>query len=193
MAAISKAGRHLTLPPRESWRGPKFEGGNMSSLSLELLPWRVIKLSFLLVAALVCLAAPHTFTHAQKAGTADQPLFSDFKGVRIGMSTDEARKKLGNPRDKGDEQDFYVFNDTQAVQVFYDKTAKTVTAISIDYMSGANAIPTAKDVIGSEAETRADGSAYKMVRYPKAGFWVSYSKTAGNSPTITVTLQKIDH
>jgi len=165
----------------------------MSSVSLELLPRRVIKLSFLLVAALVWLAAPHTFTQAQKAGGADQPLFSDFKGVRIGMSTDEARKKLGSPRDKGDEQDFYVFNDNQAVQVFYDKTAKTVTAISIDYMSGANAIPAAKDVIGSEAETKADGSAYKMVRYPKAGFWVSYSKTAGNSPITTITLQKMDH
>ena len=161
----------------------------MFCVSLGLLPCRVVKLSFVLFAAIGLLAA---VTYAQKTG-ADQPLFSDFKGVRIGMSTDEARKKLGSPRDKGDDQDFYVFNDNQAVQVFYDKPTKTVTAISIDYMSGANAIPTAKDVVGSEAETKADGSAYKMVRYPKAGFWVSYSKTAGNSPTITITLQKIDH
>ena len=137
------------------------------------------------------LAARTAVSYAQKP-TGEQPLFTDFKGVRIGMSTDEARKKLGSPRDKGDDQDFYLYNDTQAVQVFYDK-AKTVTAISIDYMSGANAIPTPKDVVGSEPETKADGSAYKLVRYPKAGFWVSYSKTAGNSPTITITLQKIDH
>jgi hypothetical protein len=164
----------------------------MFCVSLGLLPRRVIKLSFVLFAAICLLAVPTTVSYAQKTG-ADQPLFSDFKGVRIGTSTDEARKKLGNPRDKGDDQDFYVFNDTQAVQVFYDKTTKTVTAISIDYMTGANAIPTAREIIGSEAETKADGSAYKMVRYPKAGFWVSYSKTAGNSPIITVTLQKIEH
>lgn len=163
----------------------------MFCFSLELLPRRVIKLSFVLFAAIGLLAGTAEVTPAQKAG-ADQPLFSDFKGVRIGMSTDEARKKLGSPRDKGDDQDFYVYNDNEAVQVFYDKASKTVTAISIDYMTGADAIPTAKDIVGSEPETKADGSAYKMVRYPKAGFWVSYSKTAGNSPTITVTLQKIE-
>jgi len=163
----------------------------MSCVSLGLLPRRVINLSFVFFVAIALLAARAAVSYAQKP-TAEQPLFSDFKGVRIGMSTDEARKKLGSPRDKGDDQDFYLYNDTQAVQVFYDK-AKTVTAISIDYMSGANAIPTPKDVVGSEPETKADGSAYKLVRYPKAGFWVSYSKTAGNSPTITITLQKIDH
>jgi hypothetical protein len=120
-----------------------------------------------------------------------EPIFAEFKGVRIGMTTDEARKKLGSPRDKSDEQDFYVFNDTQAVQVFYDKTAK-VTAISIDYLSGATGIPTPKEVLGSEADTKADGSVYKMVRYPKAGYWVSFSRTAGSSPTTTVTMQKIE-
>ncbi|MFN2577948.1 MAG: hypothetical protein ABR607_09705 [Pyrinomonadaceae bacterium] len=108
------------------------------------------------------------------------------------MPAEEARKKLGSPRDKGEDQDFYVFNDTQAVQVFYDKT-KTVTAISIDFMSGASQIPVAKDIIGSEPEAKADGSAYKLVRYPKAGYWVSYSRTAGKEPTITITMQKIDH
>jgi hypothetical protein len=192
IAAISNEGFDLTLPPRKSLRGSKFEGGNMFCVSLGLLPPRVIKLSLLLFAAIALLAVTPRVSYAQKTG-ADQPLFSDFKGVRIGMSTDEARKKLGSPRDKGDEQDFYVFNENQAVQVFYDKATKTVTAISIDYMSGANEIPAPKEVIGSEPETKSDGSAYKMVRYPKAGFWVSYSKTAGNSPTITITLQKIEH
>jgi hypothetical protein len=192
IAVISNEGCDLALPPRKSLRGPKFEGGNMFCVSLGLLPRRFIKLSFVLFAAIAVLAVPAAVSYAQKTG-ADQPLYSDFKGVRIGMSTDDARKKLGSPRDKGDDQDFYVFNENQAVQVFYDKTTKTVTAISIDYMSGANGIPAPRDVIGSEPETKADGSAYKMVRYPKAGFWVSYSKTAGNSPTITITLQKIEH
>ena len=122
----------------------------------------------------------------------NQPTFGDFKGVRIGMTADEARKKLGSPKDKADDQDLYLFNDTQAVQVFYDKT-KAVTAISIDFNSGANGIPSAKEVLGTEADTRTDGSVYKMLRYPKAGYWVSYSRTAGNTPTITITMQKIEH
>jgi hypothetical protein len=112
-----------------------------------------------------------------------------FRGVKIGMAMDEARKKLGSPREKSAEQDFYLFNDNEAVQIYYEKGA--VSAIAIDYMSGSNGVPTPKAVLGAEAEAKADGSIHKVVRYPKAGYWVSYSRTAGNEPTITITMQKI--
>src|SRR4030095_7040081 len=149
-----------------------------------------MRLASVLLAALILTATASINSSGQRQRTAEEPIFTEFKGVRIGTSADEARKKLGSPRDKGDDQDFYVFNDTQAVQVYYDK-AKTVSAISIDFMSGATEVPAPKDVIGGEPDTKADGSAYKMVRYPKLGYWVSYSRTAGASPTITVTIQKI--
>ena len=162
-----------------------------------LSPTRFGRLTLLALGALafVALAAdtsPAQRTRTPAAEPEDQPAFSEFKGVRIGMTADEARKKLGSPRDKAADQDLYVFNDTQAVQVYYDKGG-VVTAISIDFMTGASAIPSAKEVLGSEADARTDGSLYKMVRYPKAGYWVSYSRTAGSSPTITVTMQKIEH
>ena len=112
-----------------------------------------------------------------------------FRGVKIGMATDEARKKLGSPKEKSAEQDFYLFNDNEAVQIYYEKGA--VSAIAIDYMNGSNGVPTPKAVLGAEAEAKADGSIHKVVRYPKAGYWVSYSRTAGNEPTITITMQKI--
>lgn len=156
---------------------------------------RSSRFSFILVGTLTCVALATNVSSAQRRAAADdqeQPAFSEFKGVRIGMKTEEARKKLGNPTDKSPEQDFYVFNDTQAVQVYYDKTG-AVTAISIDFMSGANGIPSAKEVLGSEADAKPDGGVYKMIRYPKAGYWVSYSRTAGNSPTTTITMQKIEH
>ncbi len=188
---ISNVDRELTHPSRKSLRGPKLEGGiQMFRVSLRLLPSRFIKLSCLTIGLIAFCAAPAFRSYAQKA---EEPLFSDFKGVRIGTPTDEARKKLGNPKDKGDEQDFYTFGDNQVVQVYYDKTTKTVTAISIDFLNGANPIPAAKEVIGSDIDAKADGSGYKMVRYPKAGYWVSYSRTAGKEPTITITMQKIDH
>jgi hypothetical protein len=150
-----------------------------------------MKLASVLLAVLTLTVTVSINSFGQRQRAAEEPLFSEFKGVRIGTPAEEARKKLGSPRDKADDQDFYVFNDTQAVQVYYDK-AKTVSAISIDFMSGATEIPAPKDVIGGEPDTKADGSAYKMVRYPKLGYWVSYSRTAGASPTITVTIQKID-
>jgi hypothetical protein len=123
-------------------------------------------------------------------GEEGQPTFHEFRGVHIGMAADEARKKLGTPRDKSAEQDFYVFNDNEAVQINYDKTG-AVILISVDFMSGANGVPTSKDVFGSESEAKADGSIFKRVDYPKAGYWISYSRTAGTDPTITITIQKL--
>jgi hypothetical protein len=142
------------------------------------------------VVILLLLTASTAAAQRSKGGidTPDENGFQ-FRGVKIGMATDDARKKLGSPRDKSPEQDFYLFNDNEAVQIYYEKGA--VSAIAIDYMSGANGIPSAKDVLGADAEAKADGSIHKVVRYPKAGYWVSYSRTAGNEPTITITMQKI--
>jgi hypothetical protein len=107
------------------------------------------------------------------------------------MTADEVRKKLGNPSDKGEEQDFFVFSPNETAQVLYDKTRKAM-AISFDYMTGAREVPTAKVVFGSDVEAKPDGSIYKMVRYPKAGYWLSYNRTAGNSPLTSITFQKIE-
>ena len=159
---------------------------------------RISRIAVVLGGALVVLVFTPVTLRAQRTKTPlnpegeNQPAVSDFKGVRIGMLADEARKKLGTPRDKSDEQDFYIFNDNEAVQIVYDK-GKAVTAISIDFMTGANSIPSCKDVLGAEAESKPDGSVYKLMRYPKAGYWVSYSRTAGDSPTVTITMQKIVH
>ena len=120
----------------------------------------------------------------------DDPAFNEFKGVQIGMTTEEARKKLGDPKDKSDEQDFYLFGEKLAAQVLY-KMHKVVT-ISIDFMGGINDAPSPKQVLGADVEAKPDGSMYKLVRYPKAGYWVSYNRTAGDSPLVSITMQKIE-
>src|SRR5882724_990248 len=157
---------------------------------------RLVRLTLPFAGALIFIALAPVALRAQRARDAldsdadNRPAFSDFKGVSIGMHAEEARKKLGNPREKTVEQDFYMFGDNQAVQVFYDKGG-AVNAISIDFMSGAREIPSCKDVLGAEAEKKSDGSVYRLVRYPKAGYWVSYSRTAGTEATVTITMQKI--
>ena len=168
----------------------------MLRVSPKLFSSSTIRLAFLSAGALIFIALAPVALRAQRQRAAldpdadNRPAFRDFKGVSIGMPADEARKKLGSPRDKSAEQDFYMFGDNQAVEVFYDK-AGAVNAISIDFMSGANAIPSCKDVLGAEAEKKADGSVYKLIRYPKVGYWVSYSRTAGAEATVTITMQKI--
>ncbi len=140
---------------------------------------------------LVCLVPSRSM--AQKRGGAedDQPVFREYRGVQIGMTTEETRKKLGNPRDKGDEQDFYIFSDRETAQIVYDKAHK-VAVMSVDFSSAGPDVPTPKTVVGLELDAKPDGSMYKMIRYAKAGYWVSYNRTAGDSPLITITIQKID-
>ncbi len=134
--------------------------------------------------------APRKVVASHGAGEDPSPLFLEYRGVQLGMTADEVRKKLGDPREKGDEQDFYVFGESETAQFLYDKTHK-VTAISADFMTVGNKTPTAKDVFGADVEAKADGSVYKMVRYPKAGYWLSFNRTSGTSPMTTITLQRI--
>jgi hypothetical protein len=119
----------------------------------------------------------------------EEPVFHEYRGVKIGWVADEVRKKLGSPANKGDEQDFYVFGEKETAQVLYDKGQ--VTAISVDFMNGAKEVITPQQVFGTDFDAKPDGSKYKLVRYPKAGYWVSYSRTAGDTPIITVTIQRL--
>lgn len=117
-----------------------------------------------------------------------QPLFTEYKGAKLGMSAAEVRGKFGNPVLKDDEMDYYIFPDGVSAQVAYDKTQK-VKAISVDFTGGAVA-PDHRSVVGTELETRPDGSTYKIVRYEAFGFWVSYNRTAGPVITVTITIQR---
>ena len=131
-----------------------------------------------------------TAQHVSDKKAADKPLFIEYKGVRIGMDADEVRKKLGQPTDQGDIQDFFQFSEKESCQVYYDKVRK-VMAVSVNYVGDASGAPLPKVVLGTDIEAKADGAMYKMVRYPDSGYWVSYNKTGGEDPLVTVTMQKI--
>jgi hypothetical protein len=132
-----------------------------------------------------------TVTHptASTAATANTPVFTDYRGVTIGMTADEVRSKLDRAKE-GDRQDFLVFSDRESAQIYYDDQGK-VTAISIDYIGDNSKDPTAEAVLGTALEPKADGSMYQLHRYPDAGYWVSYNRTAGDKPIVTITMQKM--
>jgi hypothetical protein len=116
--------------------------------------------------------------------------FTEYKGVQLGMPAEEARRRLGKAVDKDKTQDLYVFSDTESAQVFYDDK-QVVYAISIDYDGRDSMAPQPAEVLGQDVPRKADGSIYHMEQYPDAGYWVSYNRTAGESPTVTVTIQRI--
>ena len=120
--------------------------------------------------------------------TSNVPVFTDYRGVKIGMSAEEVRAKLDGLK-KGDRQDFLVLSERESAQIYYDNEGK-VTAISIDYFDNSNA-PSPDAVLGVALKSKADGSMYQLNRYPEAGYWVSYNRTAGDKPIVTITMQKI--
>ena len=124
-----------------------------------------------------------------ETGSVPQPSFNDYRGIKIGMSADEVRNHLDHLRDKGKDQDFFVFSDTETAQVFYDKAGE-VMGVSVDYRGKASNPPTPKEVLGEDLQPKPDGSMYDLKRYPAAGYWVAYNRTAGADPTVTVTMQK---
>jgi hypothetical protein len=118
------------------------------------------------------------------------PVFTAYRGVSIGLSVNEVHQKLGKPEEKFDDMDLFVISDKERARVYYDKDKKA-RAISVTYIGTDGGAPTPVTVLGTEIETKKDGSMYHLIRYPEAGYWVSYNRTAGESPLVMVTMQKI--
>jgi hypothetical protein len=116
------------------------------------------------------------------------PVFTDYRGIKIGMTTDEVRKTLDGVK-KGDGLDSVSFSDKESAQIYYDKEGKVI-AISVDYFNPSSA-PAPEKILGAGLQAKADGSMYQLNRYPEKGYWVSYNRTAGEKPITTITVQKL--
>lgn len=154
---------------------------------------RVLSGLFVVCVLAVCYTAANgscADTAVFSTGVVQQEKFGDYKGVKVGTSTEDVRSKLGGPKDKSDAMDLYVFSDNETAQFYYDE-AHTVKAIMINYSGDLKNAPTPKDVFGEEVPAREDGGLFKMVRYPKLGYWVSYNRSGGDDAVITIAMQKI--
>lgn len=113
-----------------------------------------------------------------------------YKGIGIGMLADEVRKILGEPKDKSDPQDLFVFSEDESAQFIYGPDKK-ITAIMITFSGKLSGAPTARDVFGEDVPAKPDGGVFKMVRYPKAGYWISYNKIVGDDSMVSIAMQKL--
>jgi hypothetical protein len=126
---------------------------------------------------------------ASNATTANVPVFTDYRGVKIGMTAEEVRVTLAGLK-KGERQDFLVFSERESAQIYYDDQGKVI-AVSVDYFGDNSNPPSPDTVLGAALQAKADGSMYQLNRYPDAGYWVSYNRTAGDKPIVTITMQKM--
>jgi hypothetical protein len=131
-----------------------------------------------------------TDTSASALANVSAPVFTDYRGVRIGMAATEVRQKLGKPKIKDKSQDFFVFTENESAQIFYD-AQENVYAISIDFTGRNNGAPTVREVLNEDVAAKTDGSIYRMKQYSNAGYWVSYNRTSADPPQVTITMQKI--
>ena len=69
----------------------------------------VIVTALLLLGATVAGAQGRAVTKTAHVAAPQQPLYSEYRGVRIGMTATEVRTKLGAPAAR-DDMDFYVFS-----------------------------------------------------------------------------------
>jgi hypothetical protein len=131
-------------------------------------------------------SAPAGESVAAKASP--EPLYREYRGVTLGMSASDVRARLGKPAEKSDVMDFYVFNDRERARVYY--TDGKASAVIATYIGKDAAAPAPASVLGAEIEAKPDGSMYRMTPYPRAGYWVAYSRTPGDSPLVIITMQK---
>lgn len=145
-----------------------------------------MKLS-LLFAALIIFGG---YFNISAQGVQTKVPYDSYKGITIGMPTADVRTKLGKPTDESDAEDDFTFSETESARVFYDDK-KTVRVISIMYTGDLKLAPTPKTVVGTDVPPKPDGGIQKTVQYPKAGFWISYSRTGGDDAIVMITLQKM--
>jgi len=158
------------------------------------------KINVFLVSLIICLIGiptaltgnptkPDTGTFAAPLPTPpDKPSLWAYRGTSVGMAMDEARSKLGTAKEKSDTQDFYVYSDEESAQVFYD-AEKKIKALTVTFTGKIDDAPSCKAVFGEDTPPKADGGLSKMVRYPKAGYWISYNKIAGANPLVIIAVQ----
>jgi len=155
----------------------------------------VVELTYFLIGVILLLslaviAKGQSETKTMKAvrtnSQVQQPLYREYRGVRLGMTAAEARVKLGEPAMKSDDQDFYVFSANETAQIVY--VAQKVVTISTDYSGGVGA-PDYRSVVGEVLLLqKPDGSVFRMVMYDSERLWVSYNKSASVMPVVTITI-----
>ena len=140
------------------------------------------RLPFLL--ALTVLLVPLVYAYALDS------LITEYRGIFIGATRDEVHQKLGKPKHEFADEDNFELSESETARVFFDADKK-VKAIVVTYTGKIDSAPKPNNVVGESIKPGADGGMYKMVRAQDKGFWVSYVKSSGDSPSVIITVQAL--
>lgn len=125
------------------------------------------------------------------AQAAPVPVFTAYRNLTIGIPANEVREKLGKAKIDDKDGFFYEISDDEFAQIRLDGEGK-VYLVAVTYTSKNKSAPSYGQVLGGdEPAANPNGSVYNLVRYPDAGYWIAYSRSGGDDPTITVTMQRL--
>lgn len=118
------------------------------------------------------------------------PAMTEFRKAGIGTTADVLKQAWGKPEVEDATGFIYNFSAKEMAQVAIDADKKVET-IAVTFQDGTEA-PKAEEVFGpkEKIERKENGSIFHMVRYPEAGYWVSYF-SQGNGKAVIITYKKI--
>jgi hypothetical protein len=118
------------------------------------------------------------------------PAMTEFRKASIGIAADELKKAWGKPEVEDKTGFIFEFSDKEMAQIALDADAK-VDTIAVTFQDGTGA-PKAEEVFGpkEKIERKENGTIFHMVRYPEAGYWVSYFSQGQGKPVI-ITYKKL--
>ena len=155
--------------------------------SLTVRRWRVFWVLPLLLGVLA--AGVQAQTNSKKAAL---PVWQEYKGIKIGLTADEVRAKLGKAQSDDKDGFLYVFPEDESAQILVGADQK-VRTISVMYGSECLKAPKFEDIFGTAVhpEPQTGGAINKLIKYTEAGYWVSYNRLAGDKPSVMVIMQKL--
>ena len=121
------------------------------------------------------------------------PAIKGLREVTLGMTVEQVKDTLGKPDVEDKTGLFFTPTKTESVQIGLDPKG-TVRTIAVIYSEGDKNAPDFEDIFGPKVEKpETKDTVYKMVRYPEAGYWVSFSlSNPGSKPTTRVTMRRLD-
>lgn len=118
------------------------------------------------------------------------PAMTEFRKASIGIDADELKKAWGKPEVEDATGLIFELSDKEMAQIAIDPDKK-VNTIAVTFKDGSGA-PTAEEVFGpgEKIERKENGTIFHMVRYPEAGYWVSYL-SQGEGKSVILTFRKL--
>ncbi len=152
----------------------------MRTLAAKHLAW--LPACILVVGSIVIVRANET----NVALAQPQKVMREYKGVKLGMKSEEVQAALGKPENKNEASEEYKLSGDDTLIVHYD--GGMVKALMFLFLDAKNA-PAWKDVVGdAEVKVNENGSRFAKVEVAAGKFWVSmYQNKSGTTTTITIS------